>query len=388
MGRVIHSIEKGLKITGENVDSGVSFLFGAPVPGGDGDVQDAAEEGSLYLKTDGQLYQKKTAGAGADKWERKATLSDINNASFRSEIVKAATGDAAPISGASINLVTNPFGDDQAPTLVAADFVVNDHIIFGVGGVPKLMRVSAVAAPNITVVDADDPLANNDNFVVRNYLPDSPADQEAQALVHYNGTAILKLGDFNWSLATGITLSNAFAAVVGVVTAGDSIETAIAKLTGNQDALITLSGMARGSLHNGTFSGDTIPDNRTTKQALQDLETALEARAQATGVTALTTLDSVLVDKIKCVKWLIQAFEEATPANVQALECFAAHNGTAAADATVADNTIYSKLRLGANFNFTVATDLNGVGGAQVMRLRVSSSTAGITVTSRRIEVY
>lgn len=43
------------------------------------------------------------------------------------------------------------------------------------------------------------------------------------------------------------------------------------------DDLITLSGVSEGSVNLGTFTGTTISDSRTIKQALQDLETAHEA---------------------------------------------------------------------------------------------------------------
>lgn len=43
------------------------------------------------------------------------------------------------------------------------------------------------------------------------------------------------------------------------------------------DDLITLSGVADGAANLGTFTGSTITDNRTIKQALQELETAVEA---------------------------------------------------------------------------------------------------------------
>jgi hypothetical protein len=42
------------------------------------------------------------------------------------------------------------------------------------------------------------------------------------------------------------------------------------------DDLITLTGVASGSVNLGTFTGATIVDNRTIKQAFQDIETALE----------------------------------------------------------------------------------------------------------------
>lgn len=43
------------------------------------------------------------------------------------------------------------------------------------------------------------------------------------------------------------------------------------------DELVTLSGVAEGSINLGTFTGVTIDDNLTIKQAFQDLETTLEA---------------------------------------------------------------------------------------------------------------
>jgi len=55
------------------------------------------------------------------------------------------------------------------------------------------------------------------------------------------------------------------------------------------DDLITLSGVAEGSTHLGTFTGDTITDGSATiKSALQELETAVEAA----GGHAAATLDS------------------------------------------------------------------------------------------------
>lgn len=44
----------------------------------------------------------------------------------------------------------------------------------------------------------------------------------------------------------------------------------------NVENLVTLSGESANSINHGTFTGTTIQDNRTTKQALQDIETAYE----------------------------------------------------------------------------------------------------------------
>ena len=55
-------------------------------------------------------------------------------------------------------------------------------------------------------------------------------------------------------------------------------------------ALRTLSGTAVGATDNGVFVGTTIPDNVSTKVALQALETAVEASVPTGEVTSLRTL--------------------------------------------------------------------------------------------------
>lgn len=391
MGRQLYGIEKGIRLFGENSNTGVDFLFGSTVPGGSADA-DNAGVGSLYLQDNGQLFQKKTAGAGVDKWARKATVDDLTQIKFRSEKVIAATSQVAPASGATIDLSIAPLAGDDAPTLLGAAFAVDTYIIFGVGGTPKLMRVSVVAGNVLTVVDPNDvindALSEGDKFIVENYLPDAGDAQEKQALVHFTGGAILKIADFNWSLADGISLNGSIVDRNGPVLGTDTVQVATEKLEGDAKDATTLSGVARGAVDLGTFTGRAIQDARTTKQALQDLETALEARSQATGVVAQATVDQVSVDDIKMAKWLVHAFEQATPANIKSMEVLAVHNGTAAADATAVDNSVSGVLKLGANFNLDIAVDLSGIGAAQVMRLRAQSSTAGVTVTARRLEVY
>lgn len=386
MSRQLFGLEKGVRIFSENGDSGIDILRGTGAPGGTTDT-DGANVGSVYQEDAGLgFYLKTAAGSGTDKWSRLAKTDELNAIAFQS-CINAATGDAAPVSGSTIDLGASPFSDDDAPTMVATDFAVDDLILFGVGGTPKLMKVSVVSAPNITVVDSDRPLTTSDNYVVKNYLPDSPNAQELQALVHYNGTAIIKIGDVNWDFATGINLSSGYASQNGTISSADTVESAIEKLDGNQQDIQTLQGVAQGSTDLGTFTGTTIPDNVAIKPALQALETAIEA-AQATGkvtgVTALQDIDTVLVDNFHSVEWEVVAWEQATPANKKFFKVTALHDGTAAADAVNVDDSNHTKLKLGANFNLVTAVDLNGAGAAQTMRLRCSSSTAGVTIEFRR----
>jgi hypothetical protein len=390
MARQLHGIEKGIRLYAENSDSSfIDILFGAAAPGGDAGVQDDASIGSWYYRTDGTSYQKTADTNATSDW----TLNGAGNAQigvFRPEKVIAATTDAAPSSGASIDLVENPFGDDASPTLVAADFAVNDYIIFDADGTPKLMRVSAISAPSITVVDASLPLVEGDGFLVKYYLPDGPDAQEKQALVTYSGGLIVKIGDFNFSFADGISLATSYASQNGTLSNADTVNSAIEKLDGNQQDLVTLSGVALGSTNLGTFTGTVIPDNQNVKQALQALETFVEdgGRTSASGVTTAAVLDSVLVDAVAATKWYVVIKRNSAPANTQAIEVWATHNGTASADATLVDDTVYSKLKLGGNFNYTVSVVINGTGAAQTMRLQVASSeVGGIDVYATREEV-
>ena len=59
--------------------------------------------------------------------------------------------------------------------------------------------------------------------------------------------------------------------------------TAATKADLDVDHLITLSGVADASDDLGTFTGSTISDNRNKKQALQDLETAVETKLASSG---------------------------------------------------------------------------------------------------------
>ena len=117
---------------------------------------------------------------------------------------------------------------------------------------------------------------------------------------------------YRWSGSTYIQItSGAVDSVNGetgivVLTAGDiqmdsealSVETKLINLQGEVDAvegdvanLVTLSGVAVDSTELGSFTGSTIPDSQTIKQALQALETAHEEVDQ--NANDLITLSGV-----------------------------------------------------------------------------------------------
>jgi len=70
------------------------------------------------------------------------------------------------------------------------------------------------------------------------------------------------------STGTDTILPAATTTLAGVMTSTDKVRL---------NSLITLSGVAASATNLGSFTGSIILDNRTIKQALQDLETSLEA---------------------------------------------------------------------------------------------------------------
>jgi hypothetical protein len=421
MGRDFFTVEKGFRIVGENTNVGVSHLFGAGAPGTQVQENDC-EVGSLYNNTtDGSQYTKFTAGSGTDKWVRLATYTDVAGLKWRSEQVAALTSTAAPIEGATIDLGAVHLGGDETPFLVGSDFTVGEYILFGAGGTEVLAKISNIATDVLTFTYIGfSALSAGDTFVVKNYLPDSPGTQEAQAIVLFNGSAYIKIGDVNWDFATGINIAAGYTAASGNPSSADTVQSALEKIDGNvdaintltgivqggtdlgvftgtiipdsstvkaalqaletkEDALITLSGVASGAVDLGNFTGVTIADNSTVKVALQSLETSVENIQVAGTLTAITTaqtVDSVLVDNYGAVEWYVQITLDSAPARKVVQKLHAMHDGTTSADAANVDDTIFGKIQLGSGFNYTVSVDLNGSAGAQIMRLRVAATSA------------
>lgn len=68
-----------------------------------------------------------------------------------------------------------------------------------------------------------------------------------------------------------------------------AVKAYIDEIDTNVNDLITLSGVGENSTNLGAFSGTTIPDDKTVKEALQALETSLETKAANTDLTTHTT---------------------------------------------------------------------------------------------------
>ena len=395
MSRELFGLEQGIHILSENGDTGVMLIFGSAAPGSIGTFDDAAEVGSVYFRTNGQHYQKHTSGSGIDKWRRMANSDDLLNLSWRSDKVTVLTSTVAPIEGGTIDLSAVHFTDDDTPFLDGSDFSLGDYVLFGHGGTEEIHRVTNIVGDVLTftknAVHATypvDPLSENDAFLVKHYLPDSPDAQEKQALVTFSGGVYVKLGDVNWDVATGINLSVGYVAGSGNITSSDTVESAIEKLDGNLDnTTLTIGRDIQSDTHMGSYTGGLLTTDQSIKTNIQELSDAIANQENTDGVTTEDTMDEILVDEVLAVEWFVTCCLVSNKSQRKTFKIVAHHNGiVGGADANSVDENLFSKLKTGSIFNSVFSVDLNGVTTAQVMRLRASASAAiDVKVTRREI---
>lgn len=103
-------------------------------------------------------------------------------------------------------------------------------------------------------------------LAVKTYVDNSVASKDQASEISYDNTT------------SGLTAVN--------------VQTAIDEVDGNVDNLVTLTGVALDSTNLGVFTGVTIPDNQTVKQALQALETSVESKASSMDLTTHTGASS------------------------------------------------------------------------------------------------
>ena len=100
-------------------------------------------------------------------------------------------------------------------------------------------------------------------------------------------TALAALTSTEVAILDGATVTTAELNYVDGVTS--NVQTQINGATSDITDLQTLTGIADGSSDLGTFSGSTISNNDSIKDALQALETAVESAGSASSLTAATT---------------------------------------------------------------------------------------------------
>lgn len=267
-----------------------------------------------------------------------------------------------------------PFSDDDDNKLPIGAFSAGDYLLSkNDSGTDKIFEVYDDGGTLKVTTATVDALAEGDTFVTKFYLPD-PTGGENTAIVTYNGTNLIKIADVDWQLATGINLSSGYAAAATAAypAAADTVEVAIAKLHKDIVELVTLTGVALGATDLGTFTGEIIVDNRTIKQALQDLETAVQiggVKKTATGVTGTdVALDSVPIADADVVHWVVFAEGVTDPTKRYSATVRAMHDGTAVIDV---DESPFLKSSPAVDLDVSVDIDSGN------MRLLVNSDTSG-----------
>ena len=172
----------------------------------------------------------------------------------------------------------------------------------------------------------------------------------------YTGALGLTAGDGDFGTFTGSTIADNRKAKEALQDLETAVETKLAsadvptQASLHVDHIITLSGVAQASDDLGTFSGSTIADNETIKGALQDLETELETKTSATQaslhVDHIITLSGVAQasDNLGTFTGATIADNETIKGALQDLETALELNATLASDETITGNYTFNEL--------------------------------------------
>ncbi len=153
----------------------------------------------------------------------------------------------------------------------------------------------------------------------------------------------------------------------------------------NQNAFIGKTGLGA---ETPTYSStEVVTASTNLESAIGELDAFLDQTnhaVQVSGVTTLQVIDSVLVDDVKAVRWLIHA-QQGT--KVITYEIDATHDGTNASDATATDFTKYARLKMNGNIvGIAINVRIQGATTAQTMELTVVATSA-VEVSSSRLSV-
>jgi hypothetical protein len=188
-----------------------------------------------------------------------------------------------------------PFSDDEAPQITISDILAGMLLIARNGVSSKIMKVYDDAGTlKVTFVGVE-ALVEFHTYNVKHDLTDSPSDQENQSIWTFNGSEMVKVGDIDFSVATGIDLSGSYAPQTGAILSTDSVEAAIAKNDGNLAQEITDRGTAVSGLQSQITQ--EISDRQAADSALQSQVTS-NANAISQEVSDRTAADTTLQSNI------------------------------------------------------------------------------------------
>lgn len=164
---------------------------------------------------------------------------------------------------------------------------------------PRNFQEGIVLKEKTTALDTDGQIANKDNKVkafVEGAEREVVTNDQAQSLENKtidgtsstgNNTVTADASNITYDNSTsGIVATNSQDAIDNVEGRVDTIETGLGDNDQDIADLVSLSGVPVNSTDLGTFTGTTISDNVAEKVALQELETAVETKANDSDLTA------------------------------------------------------------------------------------------------------
>ena len=295
------------------------------------------------LTSDSLVYIADTQDSGSSYSSKKITVANL-----LSDV--ASTTDLGTFSGTTIDNNQSIKQALQAlETAIESESTARASAISGlVDGAPALLDTLNELAAAIN---------DDENFVttITNLINDNETHIDNVATLTGVAKDSANLGTF-----TGSTIADSStvkAAIQALETALElkAASSVVTEIDGNVDDLITLSGVAENASGLGTFTGSTISDASSIKDALQDLETAVEG-AQA---------GSAVADRTKTVTGDADTTHYVT--------FVADDNSSATAETVFTDGGI----------TYNPATNLLSLGAADISTLKIG----GVAVTSTAAEL-
>jgi hypothetical protein len=228
------------------------------------------------LTSDSLVYIADTQDSGSSYASKKITV-----ASLLSDV--ASTTDLGTFSGSTIDNNQSIKAAIQAlETALEAETTARGTAISNlVDGAPGLLDTLNELAAAIN---------DDENFVttITNLIDANETHIDNVATLTGVAKDSANLGTFTGStIADSATLKAALQALETALEL-KAATSVVTEIDGNVDDLISLSGVAENASGLGTFTGSTISDASTIKDALQDLETAVEGAAAGSAVADRT----------------------------------------------------------------------------------------------------
>lgn len=406
---------------GLEIEDGAAILSGSGVPGGDTAEQDAAVIGSVFYRTDSETnnlqiyYKTSTASNDPSDWSQLASKDYVDMAvegiSWR-EPARIRDGANTSLANALVDANT----DD---TIDGVTIAAGDRILF-TEFTSDTNNVYIVSGSSGSWVFTEDTNAATDGdavFIQEGTSADQQWVYDGTGWIQFGGNSVAELGfirTFIGKATAGSTLpvytstdvvtqnSNLVVAISDLDAAiGDRTYTEQNFITNGQALALSVDALdielqdAVDSIGTQTYTEQNfVTDGESLTASVDALDQALAdviglTQTEVTNITGATTVDSVLVDDVEAVKWHITVIDEGTPTRKRSYEIFSMHDGTVSSDATQTDFNRSSVLRFpgaGGITGLAISTDVNGTGGAQEMRLRISA-TNPVTVKATRLEV-